>query len=206
VSGVTQLPIVLDGRSVSALVVGGGNVALRKVRGLLDAGAHVRVVAREISPELSALATQYAALTLVTGDYSTEQLEDALVIVAATDDPETNARVASDARAHVRLVTVADAPELGNCTTPAVHRRGDLLVAVTAGGVPGVAARVRDAIAQRVDARYGSAVRALAMLRRRLLADGNRERWRAAAAVLIGEDFCASVESGVFDERIAQWR
>ena len=201
-----QLPVVLDGRSVSALVVGGGDVALRKVRGLLDAGAHVRVVARQISPELRALASEYAALTLVEGDYSTEQMEDALVIVAATSDPETNARAARDAPAHVRLVTVADAPELGNYTTPAVHRRGDLLVTVTAGGVPGAAARVRDAIAQRIDARYGSAVRALATLRRHLLANGKRERWSAAAGVLIGEDFCASVESGVFEERIERWR
>jgi precorrin-2 dehydrogenase/sirohydrochlorin ferrochelatase len=191
---------------VSALVVGGGNVALRKVRGLLDAGAHVRVVAREISAEMRALASDYAALTLVQGDYSTEHLEDALVIVAATDDPTTNARVAMDARTHVRLVTVADAPELGNYVTPAVHRCGDLLVAVTAGGVPGAAARVRDVIAQRVDGRYGSAVRALATLRRHLIAAGNRDRWRDVAGVLIGEDFCASVESGVFEERIARWR
>ncbi len=112
---------MLDGALVSALVVGGGRVGTRKVGALLDAGATVRVVALSFSPELERLPGE---LTLVRAPYASEHLGDALLVVAATSDARVNARVAADARASGRLVNVADAPELGNCATPAVHRSG----------------------------------------------------------------------------------
>jgi siroheme synthase (precorrin-2 oxidase/ferrochelatase) len=101
---------------------------------------------------------------------------------------------------------VADAPEEGNCIAPAVHRSGPLLIAVSAGGLPGAAARVRDAIAARFDARYGAAVRELRAMRRRLLDAGERSRWTEAADELIGDEFCDSVERGTLEERMTTWR
>jgi siroheme synthase-like protein len=194
---------MLDGASVSALVVGGGRVATRKVGALLDAGATVRVVSLDFSPELERLG---GALTLVRGPYSSEHLGDALLVVAATNDGRVNARIAADARATGRLVNVADAPELGNCATPAVHRSGELVVAVSAGGVPSAAARIRDAIAVSVGESYGAAVGELALLRRMLFASGRRDRWGEASRALIGADFCEQVESGRFPARVAEWR
>jgi len=89
---------------------------------------------------------------------------------------------------------------------PAVHRAGALLIAVTSGGVPGASRSVRDALAARFDSRYAAALRDLARLRNRLLGNDERAEWRAAASALIAEDFCESVESGEFDERLAAWR
>lgn len=191
---------------MSALVVGGGRVAARKVAALLESGAHVRVVAPRIDPALEELRARSAALAIRRGTYENADLGDALLVIAATDDPALNARIASDARSCGRLVNVVDAPELGNCITPAVHRAGELVVAVSAGGVPNAAARIRDSIGRALDGRYADALRDLSSLRRTLLDSDRRDRWRDAAAALLADDFCELVESGQLGERIAEWR
>jgi len=195
---------MLDGESLSAVVIGGGVVATRKVRALVDAGATIRVVAPSISREITQVAQGNARLTITECPYESSHLGDATLVVAATDDAELNARIARDARG--RLVNVASAPELGNVATPAVHRAGDVVVAVTAGRLPSAATRLRDAIGQRFDARYGNAVAALSSLRRALIGAGQRDRWSHAADALIGENFCELVESGELDARMAAWR
>ena len=198
-------PLMLDGARLEALVVGGGAVATRKVRGLLDAGARVRVVAPDVSDDLAALATAGPRLTIERRAYAAGDAGHALLVIAATDHRDVNARVAADAHALGRLVNVADAPDEGNCATAATHRAGELTVAVSAGGVPAAAARVRDLVAERVDARYAEALDRLAALRRRVLAERGSVAWRAVVDEVVGEDFCAAVESGVLVERLAAW-
>jgi siroheme synthase-like protein len=199
-------PLMLDGASLSAVVVGAGNVAFRKVRGLLDAGAHVRVVAPEVSSELRALAASNSSLEICVASYSPGHLDSALFIIAATDDPRLNDQIAADARAAGRLANNVSDPELGNCATPAIHRAGDVVVAVSTGRVPPAAKRIRDAIADRIDERFDVAVRELSMLRRTLLDAGRRDRWQEAAASLAGPSFCDDVETGRFESRLAEWR
>jgi hypothetical protein len=77
---------------------------------------------------------------------------------------------------------------------------------VSAGGVPGAAARVRDAIARRFDARYAGALDALASLRRALIDRGASTAWRALAADVIDDDFCETVEADRLDARVSAWR
>ena len=199
-------PLVLEGSGLVALVVGGGRVALRKITALLESGALVHVVAPRIDPAIEALPAPSGALRITRETYQAGQLGDALLVIAATNDPRLNAQIAEDARTRGRLVNVVDAPELGNCSTPALHRAGDLVVAVSAGGVPNAAARIRDAIGERLDARYSEAVGELATLRRALLDEGRRDRWRDAADSLLAPDFCEQVESGRLVARIAEWR
>ena len=199
-------PLVLEGTAISALVVGGGRVATRKVSALLEAGARVHVVAPRFTPELQQLAKQHPETRMTRAHATPEHFGDALLIIVATDDSEVNALIAAQARARNRLVNVVDAPDQGNCTTPAVHRSGELLVAVTAGRVPTAAARIRDRIGRVLDARYATAVRELSALRRTLLNRGERARWTEATASLVGEDFCDRVESGDFETSFASWR
>ena len=104
------------------------------------------------------------------------------------------------------LLREANSRDVWSFVTPAVHRSGALLIAVVAGGVPKAAARVRDAIAARFDARYGAAVEQLGALRRRLLASGERGAWRTASDALTGDDFCEVVERGELAARAAAWR
>jgi precorrin-2 dehydrogenase/sirohydrochlorin ferrochelatase len=202
---VSAYPLVLQGSEVSALVVGGGSVATRKARGLAETGARVRVVAPRVSAELRDASRGNPSVSIEERPYESGDVGDALVVVAATDSRDVNARVAADAKALHRLVNVADAPEEGNCSTVATHRAGDLLIAVSAGGVPAAAARVRDCLAERFDGRYAAAVAALGALRSRVLRDRGAAAWRRAAGALAGADFCTTVEDGTFAERVATW-
>ena len=199
-------PLTLEGASISALVVGGGRVATRKALSLVGAGARVRVIAKTVTEPLEWAAADNDRLTLTRAAYSSSQIGDATLVVAATDDAALNATIARDARAKGRLANVVDAPHEGNCTTPAVLRSGDLVMSVNAGGVPAAAKRIRDSLAARFDGRYASAVEHLASLRRALIDGGRRERWLEASVALVGDDFCEQVESGRFAERVAQWR
>jgi siroheme synthase-like protein len=162
------------------------------------------------APSVSADLAQRAALdqnvVIERKEFDDSAIADATVVVAATNDPSVNARVAAAARHAGRLVLVSDAPTEGNCVMPAVHRSGDLLVAVTSGGVPRASTRVRDAIARRLDHRYGVAIAGLIRLRQRLLAADDRVAWQSAAKALLADDFCESVESGAFLERLATWQ
>jgi siroheme synthase-like protein len=185
---------MLRGEAIRALVVGGGRVAARKARALLDAGATVRVVAPEVVEELSRM--DGPSLTIIRRGFSERDLEQANLVIAATDDRALNARVARLAAGGNRLVTVADAPAEGNFIGMATHRAGDLVIGVSAGGVPRAAARIRDAIAARFDARYARAIDVLRTRRRNLLDTGKRAEWQSATSELVDERFCARVESG----------
>ena len=196
-------PVMLDGAALEALIVGGGAVAARKTASLLAAGASVRVVAPEID---AAIASSVGPrLTIERRAYDSRDIGSAMLVVAATTSRGVNAAVARDARARGRLVTVADAPEEGNCTAAATHRDGDLVIAVSAGGVPPVAARIRDCIAARYGSRYSVAVTELGALRSRLLGSGDRDRWHRFVDDVIDERFCETVERGELAERMAAW-
>ena len=199
-------PLMLQGDTLSVLVVGGGTVATRKAKGLVSSGATVHVVAPVLSADMESLATSSANVRVTRERYASTHIGDATLVIAATDDAATNSRIAADARSLGRLVNVVSAPDEGNCISPAVHRIGDVIVAVSAGGVPTAAIRIRDALARTVDDRYADAVRELSSLRRALLDSGRHDEWSAATDALIGDDFCALVESGRFAEGVAAWR
>lgn len=199
------VPLLVEGAALPVLVVGGGPVAVRKASTLAASGALVRVVARSASAEMRALA-ESGRVTLDERPYGTPDIGDAVLVVAATDDRATNAAVAEDARRLHRLVNVADAPETGTFANMATHRSGHLVVGVSAGGVPGAAARIRDAIAARFDSRYAAALALLGALRRSHLARGEGGTWRALSSSAVDERFCDSVEQGTLDDRVATWR
>jgi siroheme synthase-like protein len=202
---VSLYPLMLDGSTLTAVIVGGGAVAARKASALVESGAHVRIVAPAIAPELETLSRE-SPIEIVRDRYSKKHLGDARFVIAATNDDAVNAEVASDAKALGRLVNVASAPAAGNCVTPAVHRAGDVVVAVSAGGVPAAAARIRDDLARKLDNRYADAVKELSSLRRSLIDRDQREQWSSATAALLDDDFCRRVESGLFGEAVAEWR
>lgn len=199
-------PIMLEGGAISALIVGGGRVAARKARALIDAGARVHVVAPVVSNEIQSIEATSERLQITRERYAREHLGGVTLVIAATDDSAVNAAVAQDARATGRLVSVADAPDAGDFISPAVHRCGEIVVAVSAGGVPQAATRIRDSIGHTIDGRYASAIHDLAAVRRALIAGGNRDRWSTVAAALLGDDFCERVESGAFAAELDEWR
>src|SRR5882762_6781733 len=200
----SDFPISLHGERITAVVIGGGTVGARKALALVEAGASVRVVSPLVTPELDD-AERLRRITIVREGYRSEHLERATLVIAATDSREVNAQIAVDAHARGKLVNITAYPDEGNFHTMALHRSGDVTIAVSSGGVPGAASRIRDAIAERFDGRYERAVSALRGLRSRLIERGD-DRWSAAAPELIGDDFCNSVEEGSFTEKVDSWR
>ena len=200
------IPLGFHGDSVVALVVGGGRVATRRAIALLDAGARVRVIAPDMSPELEARSEGDANVVLERRPYAGPvDLTGATVVVAATGSSDVNERVAQDATDADVPVNVADAPHRSSFDFLATHRSGPVVIGVSAGGVPRAAQRIRDSIAQGIDARYGEAVSACARLRERTVSGSGTQRWNEISDELIGADFCDVVESGAFAERIARW-
>lgn len=199
------IPILVEASSVRVLIVGGGAVAARKARALCDAGARVRVVAPEPGEGIRALAAD-GRLELVERAYAEGDVADAELVVAATDDRTVNAAVTAHARAAHRLVNVADAPEAGSFAMMATHRSGGLVIGVSAGGVPGAAARIRDAIAMRFDSRYARALADLAALRRALMDRGDAPTWRALSSGVLDAEFCQSVERDGLRDQVSAWQ
>lgn len=195
---------MLHGEAIRALVIGGGRVAARKAKSLLDAGATVYVVAPQIGNEFTSL--DAAGLTISRRPFSENDLGKVNLVIAATDDRALNARIARLANRANRLVSVADVPAEGSFISMATHRAGDLVIGVSAGGVPRAAARIRDAIAARFDARYARAINVLRTRRRGLLDSGRRADWDRATSELVDERFCARVESGSLAAEADAWR
>lgn len=199
------IPILVEASSVRVLIVGGGAVAARKARALSDAGARVRVVAPACGEEMRALTTD-GRVELVDRAYESGDVADAELVVAATNDRTVNATVTEHARVAHRLVNVADAPEAGSFATMATHRSGGLVIGVSAGGVPGAAARIRDAIASRFDSRYARALADLAALRRTLVDRGDGPTWRALSSGVLDAEFCQSVERDGLRDQVSPWQ
>jgi siroheme synthase-like protein len=132
-------PILLDLVGVRVLVVGGGRVALRKIEGLVAAGADVAVVATEVSEAIHASPVQVAARAWEPGD-----LDGVRLVVTATDDRAVNAAVSAEARRRGIWVNSADDPANCTFTLPAVARDGAVTVAVSTGGAsPALASHLR---------------------------------------------------------------
>jgi len=140
--GMSRYPVEIDLRGRLAVVVGGGEVALRRTRGLADAGARVVVVAPRLAEGFAGL-----AVTIRRRRYHDGDLAGAWFAHAATGDPAVNAAVAAEAeRAGIWCVRADDAAASA-VHMPAVTRHGDITVAVTAGGDPRRSQRLRSAIA-----------------------------------------------------------
>ncbi|HLA30660.1 MAG TPA: siroheme synthase CysG [Pseudomonas sp.] len=137
------------------LLVGGGEVALRKARLLSDAGARLRVVAPGVRDELSEMAVAGGGEVLLR-DYRQADLQGVALVIAATDDEALNARISEQAQALGIPVNVVDAPKLCSVIFPAIVDRSPLLVAVTSGGDAPVLARlIRAKIETWIPATYG---------------------------------------------------
>jgi precorrin-2 dehydrogenase/sirohydrochlorin ferrochelatase len=151
------------------VVVGGGEVAARKVESLLTAGAQVTI----ISPVLSAASLSWIVdrgfATHIARDYRRGDIAGSALAYAATDDPAVHRALADEARALNIPLNVVDVPELCSFIAPAVVRRGALQIAIsTEGASPAFAARLRRELEKQFGSEYGIALIVLRAARRRL--------------------------------------
>jgi len=172
-------PIILAIRGRRAVVVGGGAVAERKVRGLRDAGARIVVIAPSLTAELRA-AADAGEITWECRPFAPGDAAGALLVFAVTGDAAVDAAVVVDARAQGALANDAGDAAAGDFHTPAVHRAGALTVTVDSAGLaPSFTRRIRDELALQFDARFARAAATLGALRERVRAVVPPER-RAA--------------------------
>ena len=163
---VSQRPIV---------IVGGGSVAARKAKGLLDAGAtYITVIAPEFCDSVP------VNVKRITARYIADHLTGAGLIFAATDDADVNAAVVRDAHQLGVLVSRVDSTDedAGDFSTPAVIREENLVVTVSAGGSPTLAAALRDELKAQLNPHWSRMASAMKVLRPRALAIASIEKRR----------------------------
>jgi siroheme synthase-like protein len=192
---------MLDVTDRLAVIIGGGRVAVRKARGLIEAGAtRIRMVSPTFRDDVP------ASVERVTERYEARHLEGAGLVFAATDSAETNDVVVRDAHLRGVLVNRADADdeEPGDFTTPAVLRKGAVAVTVSTAGAPALAAMIRDELAKAFDPRWSEMAEAMqrirpAILAARMSADLRRNAFRDLATA----DALAALSGGV--ESLWNW-
>ncbi|MBC2101241.1 bifunctional precorrin-2 dehydrogenase/sirohydrochlorin ferrochelatase [Listeria marthii] len=140
-----KYPIMLDITGKKVVIIGGGKVALRKISGLLDAGADILVVGLNVLPEIKALNVR-----VVEEDYRAEHLESAFMIFICTDNPEVNQLVLSD-RAPGQLVNDTTEQVNSDFFNMATVTKNELTIGIsTGGGNPGYAKKVKREVSQLV--------------------------------------------------------
>lgn len=161
-------PAFLDLRGRTVLVVGGGAVALRKITALLPTGARVKVGAPQLVPGIEAVSAT-AGIEYLNGHFEPAWLDDAWLVVAATDDPVVNRAVAEAAEARRLWVNVVDDAPLCSFQVPARVERGPLQIAISsAGGAPMLARHLRERLETQIDESYGALAALLVRHRRRI--------------------------------------
>jgi len=165
------IPIFFDVTGRPCIVIGGGEVAARKVESLIEAGARVTVVSPRLSPSLQA-AVARGLVTHIARDYAPGDIKGCVLSYAATDDPKLHRELAAEARTLGIPINVADVPELCSFIAPAVVKRGALQIAIsTSGASPAFAARIRCELEDRFGAEYALTLDLMRAARRRLHAD-----------------------------------
>lgn len=189
--------LIVDG--VPVLVVGGGSVAARKIRGLLRAGAMVSVVAPDVVGEIDQLATE-GPVRIERRTYRSGEARDHHLVITATGVGAVDTAVADDAREAGIWVNSADDPD--NCTfiLPAIHRDGDVTISVsTSGTSPALATWLKGRIADMVGNDLGAMAALLEGARQRVKAEGRSTESVAWQALLAGP-WPDLVASGRLDE------
>jgi precorrin-2 dehydrogenase/sirohydrochlorin ferrochelatase len=156
---------MLDVTGRDAVIIGGGAVAVRKARGLLDAGARVTVVSPAFHPDMP------AEVVRVSATYESAHLDGASLVFAATNVSAVNDAVVRDCAVRGVWVSRADQVEAlpGDFATPAMLKRGSVTVTVSAGS-PALAATIRNGLAERWDERWSTMADAMRALRPVLVA------------------------------------
>lgn len=165
VKNVPYYPINLQISHQPCVVIGGGNVAERKVAGLLSAGGTVTVISPQLTGNLAALA-EGQKITHIPRTYQHGDSKGFFIIICATDNGPVNQLIAEEGKNLGILVNVADAPELGNFNVPSQISHGDLLLTVSTGGKsPALAKKLREELEELYGPEYGIYLELVAKVR-----------------------------------------
>lgn len=157
----------------SVAIIGGGNVAERKVSTILPSGARITVISPTLTYTLQKLRDS-GRIQHFSRKYEDGDLAGAFIAIAATNDHDVNLAVAREAEKLKILVEVTDNPLAGNITSPAVIRQGDLSIAISTNNrAPALSASIKRELSRAYGPEYSKTVRLLGVIREKLLTDGS---------------------------------
>jgi len=172
--------VSLEGRS--CLVVGAGQVGLRKIQSLADCGASKLLIIERAEPNaaLRELAARPGVI-LARRDFAETDLEGMFLVIAATSNPEVNRRIGDMCRVRGILCNIVDLPEEGSFVVPSCVQRGDLSIAISTNGQsPALTKRIRKDLQDRFGEEYASFLLVMSRLRPRVLALGLKTEMNSA--------------------------
>lgn len=165
-------PIFVDLEGRKVVVVGGGSVAQRKIESVLECGADIHVISRELTPGLQHL-IDHGKIRFVGPEFDDRSLQGAFLVIASTDDPLLNRRISRSAKEKNILVNAVDQPSDCTFIVPSVVRRGDLVIAAsTSGKSPALAMKIRKTLTGRFGEEYGAFLEMMGRLRKEVLQQG----------------------------------
>lgn len=166
-----------------SVVVGGGKIALRKTKGLIEAGASVTVISPDLDPALQRLVDS-DSLTWIRRKFIKGDLENAFLVIAATNDSTVNREIWEEAALEKCLVNVVDDPLHSNFILPAVVKRGEIQISISTGGCsPALARRLREMMEALITPEYQEFAEILAELRPELICNTQPGEPRLQAAL-----------------------
>jgi precorrin-2 dehydrogenase / sirohydrochlorin ferrochelatase len=176
-------PVFLNLQGKKCVVVGGGEVALRKVKTLLDCGADVTVISPVLHPDLGAYAAK-KPLRLIQRSYKPGDLKGAVLVIAGTDNRKINLQVGEEAKMTGGLVNLVDDPGPSDFIVPSFFRKGELTLAVSTGGAsPALARKIRTKLEEDYSGVYAGLLPLVGEVRARMKKKGlkaDAETWQEA--------------------------
>ena len=176
-------PVCLNVSGKRCVVIGGGPVSLRKVKALLENGAEVEVVSPHLCPELSELSWINKIRTRQK-EFEPGDIEEAFLVIAATDSRASNRDIAEEARRRRIPVNAVDDPETSDFIIPSYLNRGSLTIAVSTGGAsPALSRKIRTALEDDFGAEYSQLTELVGEVRSELKRQGtivDSEKWQQA--------------------------
>lgn len=160
-------PVNLNLDNMEIIIVGGGNVALRKCMNFLDFGKSVTVLAPEFDSRFLELGNR---VDLINDIFKEEYIDKFDIVVAATDDKEVNEEIACICRKKSKLINVVDSRDLSDFTVSSYVKRGDLLIGISTGGkIPALSAKIRRYLEEIYDESFAEYVDLLGELREKII-------------------------------------
>jgi precorrin-2 dehydrogenase / sirohydrochlorin ferrochelatase len=185
-------PINLDIKSKLCLVIGGGEVAFRKIKSLLECQAKVTVVSPQFHPEILKLA-KAKQIKIIKRKYQTSDLQKVFLVIGATNDNKVNQQIAEEAKKRQILVNIVDVPNLCNFQVPASIRRGMLMITVSTNGKsPALTKYLKKQLEEQFGPEYTEYLDLLGKWRKKLIHDIPQGKLRE-------QIFCAIVESDILN-------
>ncbi|MGF7073129.1 TSUP family transporter [Mucilaginibacter sp. 3215] len=167
-------PVFLKLNDLHTVLIGGGNVGLEKLTAVLNNSnrARVTVISREFLPEVHTLASQYSGIRIVQKSFTDDDLNNADIVIAATNDSELNSYVRNAAHDRKLLINVADKPALCDFYLGSIVQKGDLKLAISTNGKsPTVAKRLKEVLNESLPAELDITLQQMSELRNTLEGD-----------------------------------